>query len=136
MPLPCPPLPDRLGSAPVLACLVLALGLAACADAPRADALPAETFDVRGVFEGTRFDGAAVRVHHEAVPGHGDAMRMDLRLADTARVDGLRPGQKVRFRLAISDAGTEAFGFAPLPDSTRLHLDPAETPVSGDHATH
>jgi len=99
--------------------LALLLGLAACgrADAP---APPADVHETRGVFLGLRFEGAAASIEHEAIPGVMDAMRMDLRLADPAEVEGLAPGDKVRFELAVTGRGPLARGFERLPDTTSL----------------
>ncbi len=114
------------------ALLTLALTFIGCADAP--DAPAGETYAVRGVFEGTRFEGAAVTISHEAVPGRMEAMRMDFRLADTADVSRLTPGRPVRFSVVETPSGTRAFGFHVLPDSTRLHLaPPADSASAHNH---
>lgn len=96
---------------------LLALTLAACGSEQ-----PTETHTVRGIYEGTRFDGTAVRVNHEEIPEVMAAMRMDIVLADTADVSHLEPGGKVSFHLAVFSTGFRAYGFTPLPDDTELHL--------------
>ena len=112
--------------------LTALLALAACGGSGEENALPDEVYGVRGIYEGPRFEGAAVSVNHEAVPGLMDAMQMDFRLADTASVAHLAPGQKVRFHVAITPDGARAFGFERLPDGTRLQL--AGMPLPADSA--
>ena len=112
--------------------LIPILMLAACGGSDQNDTLPEEVYGVRGIYEGPRFEGAAVSVNHEAVPDLMGAMQMDFRLADTASVAHLTPGQKVRFHIAITPDGARAFGFERLPDDTRLQL--AGMPLPADSA--
>lgn len=95
---------------------------------------PAGSFTARGVFHGTRYDGAAVSVTHEAVPGHDmTAMRMDLRLGDGAEVDDIAPGSKVLLTLTDVDGSVEVLGLATLPDTTRLDLPAPGAPHGTAH---
>ena len=94
----------------------LALFAAGCTSGP-----PAETVEVRAVYERTVFDGAAATFDHEAIPGEMDAMRMDFPLADSALVAGLAPGDKVALRLQ-TEPRIEVRALRPLPDSTHLRL--------------
>lgn len=96
--------------------LLLALLAAGCASDP-----PAETVEVRAVYERTVFDGAAATFDHEAIPGKMDAMRMDVPLADAALVAGLAPGDKVALALE-TEPRLRVVAIRPLPDSTRLRL--------------
>ena len=96
--------------------LLLALLAAGCASDP-----PAETVEVRAVYERTVFDGAAATFDHEAIPGEMDAMRMDVPLADAALVAGLAPGDKVALALE-TEPRLRVVAIRPLPDSTRLRL--------------
>ncbi|MEM8601002.1 MAG: hypothetical protein AAGF99_13875, partial [Bacteroidota bacterium] len=74
---------------PRLALVLVALALAACRSDVSTDdpATSAESYTVHGLYEGTRFEGAAVSVTHEAIPGVMDAMRMTLVLDDPAEVE-------------------------------------------------
>ncbi|HEX9950566.1 MAG TPA: copper-binding protein [Rubricoccaceae bacterium] len=94
----------------------LALLAAGCTSGP-----PAETVEVRAVYERTVFDGAAATFDHEAVPDVMDAMRMDFPLADAALVAGLAPGDKVAIALETAPR-IRVVAVRPLPDSTRLRL--------------
>ena len=99
--------------------LLLLFALAAgCAERPaevedpaRGEAPPAEETDVsytvRGVFLEPLYDGQAATVRHEAVPGLMPAMQMDLRLADPALLDGLAPGDSIRFRMEDRGSGLQ-----------------------------
>ena len=90
--------------------------LAACADAPP----DGPTVAVRGVFVEPLFDGQAIRVDHEAVPGLMPAMRMALRTASPDLTDGLAPGDKVR--LTLDSASLAVVAVEPLPAATPLVL--------------
>ena len=93
--------------------LVLALVFAGCAERPAEveDPAPAEetsaSYTVRGVFLEALYDGQAATVRHEAVPDLMPAMTMDLRLADPALLDGLAPGDSIRFRLEDRGSGLQ-----------------------------
>ncbi|MEM6783402.1 MAG: copper-binding protein [Bacteroidota bacterium] len=108
---------------PRLALLFVALALVACGSDTSTDnpALSADSYTVRGLYEGTRFEGAAVSVVHEAIPGVMDAMRMSLVLDDPAEVDGLAIGTKVGFTVTVGDR-LVASDFEALPDTTTLDL--------------
>lgn len=94
---------------------VLALTAAGCSEPP------AETVEVRAVYETTVFDGQAATFDHEAIPGVMDAMRMDLPLADAQVVAGLAPGAKVRLSLQ-TEPRLEVVAAEALPDTTALRL--------------
>lgn len=105
----------------VLACSLLALG---CAEEQPPDI--DESWEVRGVYNGPRFDGDAASIEHESIPGLMDAMTMDFRLARPDEIDALSEGDKVAFRLDLVDGLIQASDFMVLPDTTTLDLTPAE----------
>ena len=94
-----------------------AAALAACADAPPPGG---PTVTVRGVFVEPVFDGQAIRVDHEAVPGLMPPMRMALRVASPGLADGLAPGDKVR--LTLDSTSLAVVAVDPLPAGTPLVL--------------
>ncbi|MEL6616178.1 MAG: copper-binding protein [Bacteroidota bacterium] len=100
---------------------LLALG---CAEEQAPDI--EQSWEVRGVYNGPRFDGDAASVEHEAIPGLMDAMTMDFRLSRPDEIEGLETGDKVAFRLDLVDGLIQATDFAVLPDSTTLDLTPDE----------
>ena len=118
-----------------LAILLLALLALGCAEPPaevdepaRGEAAPAEeagrSYTVRGVFLGPLYDGQAATVRHEAVPGLMPAMEMELRLDAPALLDGLTPGDPIRFRLEDRGGGLRVTEIERLPDGTVLDLPP------------
>ncbi len=118
--------------------ILLASGamLTACAgDAPETQTAEApeasgETWTARGVYLGSRFEGQAATVDHEAIPGFMDAMQMDFLLASPEAIDGLAEGDKVSFRLDYNGSRVVASGFQPLPDTTTLALASGAAPDS------
>ncbi|MEO1075965.1 MAG: copper-binding protein [Bacteroidota bacterium] len=117
-----------------LLCFALAvLALLPACTSDSADT-PAETYEVRGLYEGTRFEGAAVSVVHETIPGVMDAMRMSLVLDDPAEVDELAVGTKVRFTVTVGDR-LVASDFEALPDTTTLDLPDELQPAAANADT-
>ena len=106
------------------------LGLAGCAgDSATPEAAPTgasgetvESWDARGVYLGSKFEGEAATLDHEAIPGLMDAMKMDFLLDSPEATQGLEPGDKVSFRLDYIDNRVIASGFEALPDTTALVL--------------
>ena len=82
----------------------------------------AVVYEVRGVFVRPAFDGRAARVDHETIPDFMEAMAMDLRLADPAEIEGLQPGDKIRFKLTVDDLKMEMSDIELLPPETELQL--------------
>lgn len=99
--------------------VLASLALAACSAEPERP-----TLDVRALFLGAKFEGQAVTVEHEAVPGRMPAMRMDLAVTDPTLLDGLEPGDPVTLRL--DSARLVVVGVRPLPPGTVLDLEPDE----------
>lgn len=83
----------------------------------------ADRYEVRGVFLGPRFEGAAMRVRHEAIPGFMDAMAMDFKLADPAEIETLKPGDKVTFVYVVLEDDSYAERIELLPPETPLELE-------------
>jgi Cu/Ag efflux protein CusF len=80
------------------------------------------TYEVRGEVVGLRFQGAALRIRHEAIPGYMEAMTMDFRLRDPGSAQNLRPGDKIRFRYVVAGDDAWAEDFELLPPDTSLAL--------------
>jgi len=101
----------------------------------RPDTIPSG-FVVRGVYRGMVYDGAAAIVDHEAISGVMPAMRMPLRAADPADLDGLQEGDKIEFRLDDPDGtGYVMMDISPLPPETELILaDPDSVAVPEEDA--
>lgn len=111
----------RLSTRSALVASLLATASFAAGCATPAEPAPAETVEVRAVYEKTVFDGAAATFDHEAIPDVMDAMRMDFPLADSGLVRSLAPGDKVALTLQ-TDPRLEVLAARPLPDTTTLRL--------------
>ena len=79
-------------------------------------------WEVRGVFVRPSFAGRAMLVDHEEIPGVMGAMAMDIRVDDPALLDGLAPGDKIRFTLHEDGAQLRASAIEKLPADTPLTL--------------
>lgn len=93
------------------------------------DPEPQVIYEVRGEVVGLRFQGAAVRIRHEAIPGSMEAMTMDFKLRDPGSAQALQPGDKVRFRYIVAGDDAWAESFELLPPDTPLAL--PEAPAEG-----
>ena len=105
---------------PALALALLAL--AGCGGGAGGEAEAGVSYTVRGRNLATLYDGAALSVDSEAIPGLRDAMTMDYRLADAALVAGLAPETPIRFRLEDRGDGLVVTSVEPLPPDTPLDL--------------
>ena len=108
---------------PLLVLVLFALG--ACADAPAG--APSATVEVRGVFVRPMYDGQAMLVNHEVIPGRMPAMRMAFRLYMPALIDSVEEGARVR--LTLDSASLEVLDIETLPFETDLDLDPGRTMI-------
>jgi protein SCO1 len=61
------------------------------------------TFETAGVVKAVEGDGKTVVVAHEAIPNYMDAMTMPFKVKVPAEVAGLHAGDKIRFRLQVTD---------------------------------
>jgi protein SCO1/2 len=96
---------------------LLALALCACGEAPAP-----EVHAARGRVVEVRRAGSEIVVDHEAVPGHMEAMRMTLAVADPAQARALSPGDKIGFELVSEERGSWLRGISLLPPDTPLEL--------------
>jgi protein SCO1/2 len=62
-----------------------------------------ELFDAKGVVTGVEPAARQLSVDHEAIPGLMPAMTMNFDVADPALLEGLAPGQHIRFRISFDD---------------------------------
>jgi Cu/Ag efflux protein CusF len=87
-----------------IAVVIIALGTgslvrSACAD----PATRVTTYTVKGVFEESRSGGRQAVITHETIPGYMDAMTMPFNVRDPAELGGVQPGDKITFRLSVTD---------------------------------
>lgn len=81
-----------------------------------------QTYEVRGIYIGPDFQGEAIKVDHEAIPGYMDAMEMSFKLRDRDMLTPIKPGDKIRFTLLVSDGSSTVQDIEKLPDDTPLKL--------------
>ncbi len=61
------------------------------------------TYSVKGVFQESRSGGHKAVIAHESIPGYMDAMTMPFNVRKPAELNGLHPGDKITFRLSVTD---------------------------------
>src|SRR5580765_1768406 len=96
----------RLSQSLFLPLLVL---MTSCGKAPKA--LPSQTtqntnqqiFQVEGIIRAVKPAQKEVEIKHEAIPGYMPGMTMPFDVKDTNELTGLAPGQRVTFRLTVTD---------------------------------
>ena len=89
-------------------------------------------YDVRGRYAGAAFNGQAIVVDHERIPGYMEAMRMTLKLDDPADLEGVEPGDNISFELVVTEEETYVRDLAVLPADTELQLDTFTAPAPAD----
>lgn len=111
---------------------LLGLGLltAGCGGGEQEVAITNRYEDVRGRVVRPAFNGQALVVHHEAIPGFMESMRMTLRAVDSSEMLRVKAGDLIQFDLVIT-ASTEAMmeGIEVLPRDTELLLSDPSTPA-------
>lgn len=80
------------------------------------------SYQVRGIFISADLDLNVVSVAHETIPEVMNAMRMNLRIDGTQAVSGLKPGDKIQFRMVRSGMQWYARDIRKLPAGTSLEL--------------
>lgn len=62
-----------------------------------------KTYDVIGVVKKLKPDIRTAVIHHEEIPGYMDEMVMSLEVKDTAEFKGIGVGDKIRFRMNVTE---------------------------------
>jgi protein SCO1/2 len=90
--------------------LGLSLGLAGCRSAPppaasSAAAVPSapRVFEVQGVLKEVKPDGRVAVIKHAAIPDYMPAMTMPFDVKTPSELEGLNPGDTLRFRLVVTE---------------------------------
>lgn len=95
------------------------------AEEPEPTGEPPETatvYTVRGVYLGSAFDGAGMRVDHEEIPGFMDAMTMSFRIQSPDAIAQLNAGDKIEFRFVSDSFDSFADRIEVLDPDTELVL--------------
>jgi protein SCO1/2 len=91
--------------------LGLALLLALCALSCRKPDQPAKTtsagtnrqvYEVKGVVRDVIADKRKIQIQHEKIPDYMEAMTMFFDVKDASKLDGLKPGDNVLFRMVVT----------------------------------
>jgi protein SCO1/2 len=80
----------------------LAAFLTACKQKNSQSAPPMQVFTVQGVIKELQPDGKTAVIRHEAIPGYMQAMTMPFEVRDTNLLRGLKPGDSISFKLAVT----------------------------------
>jgi protein SCO1/2 len=117
--------------------LGLLIGVAALKALTADSAEATQTFTVNGVVMELSGDGKTITVRHEAISNYMAAMTMPFQVMKPAESAGLHPGDKISFRLHVTEtkswiADIAKVGAVALPLAERTH---AETPppIHPDH---
>jgi protein SCO1/2 len=85
--------------------ICLSVFLTSCQRKASEPAPPPQVFTVKGVMEELEPDGKTAVIRHEAIPGYMQAMTMPFEARDTNQLSGLKPGDRISFRLAVTPTG-------------------------------
>ncbi len=97
----------------LIATILTGISLSHAAETPK-------TYDVTGIVKKLKPEIRTAVIDHEEIPGYMDAMVMSLEVRDPSELKGINPGDKIRFRMNV----TEDDGWID-----RLHvLQPATSP--------
>jgi protein SCO1 len=117
----------------VLGCGLLVNRHGAAAEAP---ALPGQsgtnvqTFVAEGVVKELKADGRTVVIAHEAIAHYMDAMTMPFKVKEPGELAGLRTGDKVRFRLSVTDTESWVDGIIKTGSAPAAESEPAGAPAA------
>ncbi len=73
-----------------------------------------QTFQIQGVVREVAADRRTVVIAHEAVPNYMAAMTMPFKVRTPAELAGLRAGDKIRFRLRVTDTESWVEGISKV----------------------
>jgi len=76
--------------------------LTSCKPKNSPSAQPTQVYTVQGVIKELEPDGKTAVIKHEAIPGYMQAMTMPFEVRDTNLLRGLKPGDAISFKLAVT----------------------------------
>jgi protein SCO1 len=82
--------------------ICLAAILTACHQKNSQPAAKMQVFDVKGVIQELEPDGKTAVIRHEAISGYMEAMTMPFEVRDTNLLRGLKAGDAISFKLAVT----------------------------------
>jgi len=107
----------------VVFCVWAAIQFGCTQSSPGERVAEEKTFEVRGQVVDVVFDGKALKIAHEEIPGFMGAMTMDLKLEDPDSAKTIRPGDKIAFILVSKADEMLVRGVRRLPPEAELVLE-------------
>jgi protein SCO1 len=86
----------------------------------------ARTFRAQGIVKEVMADGRTVVIAHEAITNYMEAMTMPFKVKEPRELDGLRPGDKVLFRLEVTDTESWVEGISKNGRASEQRAEPAD----------
>jgi protein SCO1/2 len=74
-----------------------------CRETHAADPGRLSTFESRGIFKGFDPRNHQATISHDEIPGYMPAMTMNFEVRDSADLPGLQPGDRINFRLSVTN---------------------------------
>jgi protein SCO1/2 len=115
-----------------LGLLCFALFLTACNQNTSQPTAATKTYTAKGVIKELEPDGKTAVIKHEAIPGYMEAMTMPFEVRDTNLLRGLKPGDSVSFKLAVTAKEGWISDLTKLESSTN----PAASPATNQPEMH
>jgi protein SCO1/2 len=103
--------------------ICLAALLMGCNQKASLPASPTQVFSVKGVIKELEPDGKTAVIRHEAIPGYMEAMTMPFEVRDTNLLHGLKAGDAISFKMAITP--TEGW----IQEITKIESAAPQTPI-------
>ena len=124
---------------PVFTCLAVAALVCALASCTRdsagqkeaaggaASQISTQIFSVKGIVRELRPDGKTAVIQHEEIPNYMAAMTMPLEVKDTNELAGVHPGDRVSFRLLVTEKDSWIDRVSRLSSTSVVEPKPRET---------
>ena len=95
---------------------------------------PKRVYVVKGVVVSVKPREKSVEIRHEAIPDYMPAMTMPFDVKNTNVLSGLEPGERVEFRLAVTDTDGWIEEIKKVPTGSVGQQSPAGAPTGGQVA--
>jgi protein SCO1/2 len=117
----------------VLVALLLCV-MVSCAQRQSAGTLT-RSFQTRGIVKEIRAN--SVVVDHETIPGYMDAMTMPFNVKEMGSMEGVKPGERIAFRLVVTDSESWIDRVVRLPSEKAQEVsEPVQVPIAASTNKH
>jgi protein SCO1 len=99
---------------------LLSAGRGAAAALPDQPGTNVQTFHAQGVIKGLAADASTVVIAHKAIPNYMAAMTMPFKVKEPRELAGLRPGDKILFRLKVTDSESWVEGISKIKSGQQV----------------